>query len=331
MVNLATPEDYVNGVLKGDRRVLSKTITMIESALDRHKDMARAIIDQLLPHAGKAVRLGITGVPGVGKSTFIESFGMGLIRQGHKVAVLAVDPSSTRSGGSIMADKTRMEQLAVQADAFIRPSPSGGTLGGVARKTRETMLICEAAGFDVMIVETVGVGQSETAVASMVDFFLVLMLAGAGDELQGIKKGVLEMADAIAITKADGDNVDKARQAALAYASALHLLSPASAHWQPPVLTCSAVTLEGVDAVWQTVLDHRRKMQASGEFDIKRRGQALDWLQALVDEGLRERFLKHPKIRQHFPRYQREVARGDASPTVAANELLFFLDNPQSP
>ena len=331
MVNLASPEDYVNGVLKGDRRVLSKTITMIESALDRHKDMARAIIDQLLPHAGKAVRLGITGVPGVGKSTFIESFGMALIRQGHKVAVLAVDPSSTRSGGSIMADKTRMEQLAVQADAFIRPSPSGGTLGGVARKTRETMLVCEAAGFDVMIVETVGVGQSETAVASMVDFFLVLMLAGAGDELQGIKKGVLEMADAIAITKADGDNVDKARQAALAYASALHLLSPASAHWQPPVLTCSAVTLEGVDAVWQTVLDHRRKMQASGEFDIKRRGQALDWLQALVDDGLRERFLKHPKIRQHFPRYQREVARGDASPTVAANELLFFLDNPQSP
>ena len=331
MVNLASPEDYVTGVLKGDRRVLSKTITMIESALDRHKDMARAIIDQLLPHAGKAVRLGITGVPGVGKSTFIESFGMALIRQGHKVAVLAVDPSSTRSGGSIMADKTRMEQLAVQADAFIRPSPSGGTLGGVARKTRETMLVCEAAGFDVMIVETVGVGQSETAVASMVDFFLVLMLAGAGDELQGIKKGVLEMADAIAITKADGDNVDKARQAARAYASALHLLSPASAHWQPPVLTCSAVTLEGVDAVWQTVLDHRRKMQASGEFDIKRRGQALDWLQALVDEGLRERFLRHPKIRQHFPRYQREVARGDASPTVAANELLFFLDNPQSP
>ena len=238
MVNLASPEDYVNGVLKGDRRVLSKTITMIESALDRHKDIARAIIDQLLPHAGGAVRLGITGVPGVGKSTFIESFGMALIRQGHKVAVLAVDPSSTRSGGSIMADKTRMEQLAVQADAFIRPSPSGGTLGGVARKTRETMLVCEAAGFDVMIVETVGVGQSETAVASMVDFFLVLMLAGAGDELQGIKKGVLEMADAIAITKADGDNVDKARQAARAYASALHLLSPVSAHWQPPVLTC---------------------------------------------------------------------------------------------
>ena len=326
-----SPEDYVQGVLKGDRRVLAKTITMIESALDHHKDIARTIVDQLLPHAGKAVRLGITGVPGVGKSTFIESFGMALIRQGHKVAVLAVDPSSTRSGGSIMADKTRMEQLAVQADAFIRPSPSGGTLGGVARKTRESMLVCEAAGFDVMIVETVGVGQSETAVASMVDFFLVLMLAGAGDELQGIKKGVLELADAIAITKADGDNVDKALQAARAYASALHLLSPASDHWQPPVLTCSAVSMEGVDLIWDTVLEHRQKMRASGEFDIKRRGQALDWLHALVDDGLKERFMRHPKIRQHLPRYQRDVARGDTSPTVAAQELLFFLDNPRSP
>jgi LAO/AO transport system kinase len=330
-VKEASPEDYVQGVLRGDRRVLSKAITMIESALDRHKDIARVILDRLLPHAGGAVRLGITGVPGVGKSTFIESLGMTLIHQGHKVAVLAVDPSSTRSGGSIMADKTRMEQLAVQPNAFIRPSPSGGTLGGVARKTRESMLICEAAGFDVMIVETVGVGQSETTVASMVDFFLVLMLAGAGDELQGIKKGVLELADAIAITKADGDNVDKALQAARAYASALHLLSPASAHWQPPVLTCSAVAREGVDTVWQTVLEHRQKMQVSGEFDIKRRSQALDWLQALVDDGLRERFLRHPKIRQHFPRYQRDVARGDTSPTIAAQELLFFLDNPKSP
>jgi len=330
-VKQTSPEDYVQGVLKGDRRVLAKTITMIESALDHHKDIARTIVDQLLPHAGKAVRLGITGVPGVGKSTFIESFGMALIRQGHKVAVLAVDPSSTRSGGSIMADKTRMEQLAVQADAFIRPSPSGGTLGGVARKTRESMLVCEAAGFDVMIVETVGVGQSETAVASMVDFFLVLMLAGAGDELQGIKKGVLELADAIAITKADGDNVDKALQAARAYASALHLLSPASDHWQPPVLTCSAVSMEGVDLIWDTVLEHRQKMRASGEFDIKRRGQALDWLHALVDDGLKERFMRHPKIRQHLPRYQRDVARGDTSPTVAAQELLFFLDNPRSP
>jgi len=329
MVKPASPGTYTQGVLDGDRRLLSKTITMIESNLDRHKDIARAILDQILPYAGKAVRLGITGVPGVGKSTFIESLGMALIRQGHKVAVLAVDPSSTRSGGSIMADKTRMEQLSIQTDAFIRPSPSGGTLGGVARKTRETMLVCEAAGFDVMIVETVGVGQSETAVASMVDFFLVLMLAGAGDELQGIKKGVLELADAIAITKADGDNIEKAKQAARAYASALHLLSPASANWQPPVLTCSALSLEGVDTVWETVLTHRQRMQDSGEFEIKRRGQALDWLQALLDEGLRERFQRHPEIARQLPRCQRAVAKGETSPTVAANELLFFLDNPK--
>jgi len=328
-VNQAAPDRYVEGVLKGDRRVLSKTITLIESALDHHKDMARAILDQLMPHAGKAVRLGITGVPGVGKSTFIESLGMSLIRRGHKVAVLAVDPSSTRSGGSIMADKTRMEQLAVQSDAYIRPSPSGGTLGGVARKTRETMLVCEAAGFDVMIVETVGVGQSETTVASMVDFFLVLMLAGAGDELQGIKKGVLELADAIAITKADGDNVDKARQAARAYATALHMLAPVSPTWQPPVLTCSALAQDGVDAVWDTVIEHRERMQTSGEFDINRRAQALDWLQALVDEGLRERFLRHPEVRRQFPKFRRAVERGDMSPTVAAGELLFFLDNPK--
>jgi len=327
----ASPDDYIDGVLKGDRRLLSKTITIIESALGGHKDMARTILDQLLPHTGKAVRLGITGVPGVGKSTFIESLGMALIHKGHKVAVLAVDPSSTRSGGSIMADKTRMEQLSVQADAFIRPSPSGGTLGGVARKTRETMLACEAAGFDVMIVETVGVGQSETAVASMVDFFLVLMLAGAGDELQGIKKGVLELADAIAITKADGDNVTKAKQAARAYASALHLLSPASSNWSPPVLTCSALSQDGVDDVWKTVLDHRERMQASGEFDIKRRGQALDWFQTLLDEGLRERFMRHPDIVKHLPRCQRAVARGETAPTIAASELLFFLDNPKAP
>lgn len=330
-MNQATGEDYAAGVLKGDRRVLSKTITMIESALDHHKEVAQAILERLLPHAGNAVRLGITGVPGVGKSTFIESLGMTLIDRGLKVAVLAVDPSSTRSGGSIMADKTRMEQLAVQAQAYIRPSPSGGTLGGVARKTRESMLVCEAAGFDVMIVETVGVGQSETAVASMVDFFLVLMLAGAGDELQGIKKGVLELADAVAITKADGDNVHKARQAARAYASALHLLSPASPNWTPPVLTCSALSREGIESIWETVRDHRRRMQDSGEFEAKRRTQSLDWLQSLLDEGLRERFRRHPQIRLHLPRYRRQVARGETPPTVAANELLFFLDNPKSP
>ena len=230
----------VNGLLNGNRRILAKTITLIESSLSSHQVLAQAILDRLLPHTGKAVRLGITGVPGVGKSSFIESLGMLLVEKGHRVAVLAVDPSSTRSGGSILADKTRMERLSADSRAFIRPSPSGGTLGGVARKTRETMLVCEAAGFDVIIVETVGVGQSEITVSSMVDFFLVLMLAGAGDELQGIKKGVLELADAIAINKADGDNIEKAGRAKKDYETALHLLRPASPNWSPPVLTCSA-------------------------------------------------------------------------------------------
>ncbi len=327
-MTLIDTDQYVAGVLDGNRRLLSKTITLIESALDNHKQAAREVVRRLLPQSGKAVRLGITGVPGVGKSTFIESLGMYLIGRGHKVAVLAVDPSSSRSGGSIMADKTRMEQLAVQADAYIRPSPSGGTLGGVARKTRETMIACEAAGFDVMIVETGGVGQSETTVASMVDFFLVLMLAGAGDELQGIKKGVLELADAIAITKADDDNVDKAMKARQAYAYALHLLAPASPDWHPPVLTCSARTMEGVDRIWETVHKHRSIVAASGALIANRRQQALAWLQDLVDEGLRERFLRHPGIQAQLPHYQREVVDGRTSPTAAAEALLFLLDNP---
>ncbi len=323
-------DQYVEGVLAGNRRLLSKAITLIESALDIHKQEAREVVSRLLPHSGQAVRLGITGVPGVGKSTFIESLGMFLIRQGHKVAVLAVDPSSTRSGGSIMADKTRMEQLATQAEAYIRPSPSGGTLGGVARKTRETMIACEASGFDVMIVETVGVGQSETTVASMVDFFLVLMLAGAGDELQGIKKGVLELADAIAITKADGDNIDKAMKARQSYEYALHLLAPASPEWHPPVLTCSARTMEGVDRIWETVHKHRSIVAASGALTANRHQQALAWLQDLLDDGLRERFLRHPGIQAQLPHYQREVVDGRISPTAAAEALLFLLDNPKS-
>jgi LAO/AO transport system kinase len=324
----APAASLVQAVLAGDRRALSKTITLVESARQDHQERAREVLAQLLPHAGGAVRVGITGVPGVGKSTFIESFGLHLIARGHRVAVLAVDPSSKRSGGSIMADKTRMERLSVAPEAFIRPSPSGGTLGGVARKTRETVLICEAAGYDVIVVETVGVGQSETAVASMVDFFLVLMLAGAGDELQGIKKGVLELADAIAITKADGDNVAKARHAARAYANALHLLAPASPSWTPPVVTCSAVTLDGVEALWETILDHRRRLEASGELAARRRQQSLDWLEELLLEGLRQRFFRHPEVRRRLPELRREVARGAASPAQAAEMLLFLLDNP---
>ena len=327
------PDDhqkYIKGVRAQNRRMLSKTITLIESSRPDHQELARKIVDQLLPHTGKAVRLGITGVPGVGKSTFIESLGMSLVDSGHRVAVLAVDPSSSRSGGSVMADKTRMEKISVEENAFIRPSPSGGTLGGVARKTRETMLVCEAADFDVIIVETVGVGQSETTVASMVDFFLVLMLSGAGDELQGIKRGVLELADAIAITKADTDNIEKAEKAAKIYETALHMLQPTSPNWDPPVLTCSALEMTGIVEIWQTVIEYHKKFTASGELEQKRQKQALDWLWSLIEEGLRERFDTNPEIKKRLHRIARAVEKGETSPTLAADELLFFLDNNRS-
>ena len=318
---------YVDGIRSGNRRILAKAITLIESTHPAHRRLAREVVDSVLPQTGKAVRLGITGVPGVGKSTFIESFGMMLVEKGHRVAVLAVDPSSTRSGGSVMADKTRMEQLSVSPGAFIRPSPSGGTLGGVARMTRETLLLCEAAGFDAVIVETVGVGQSETSVASMVDFFLVLMLAGAGDELQGIKKGVLELADAVTINKADGDNIKNAEKARRAYEMALHLLNPATPTWTPPVLTCSALNLTGIDRIWETVLDHRRRMSETGELDQKRRHQALDWMWSRIEDGLRERFFSHPRIRERLAETRRAVEQGSLSPTAGAEQLLFLLDN----
>jgi len=319
-------QDYIDGVLARNRRITSKTITLIESSLPAHQKMAKTIVDGLLPFAGKAVRIGITGVPGVGKSTYIESFGLQLVQQDHWVAVLAVDPSSSKSGGSIMGDKTRMERLSLEQQAFIRPSPSGGTLGGVARRTRETIVVCEAAGFDVIIVETVGVGQSETTVASMVDFFLVLMLAGAGDELQGIKKGVLELADAIAINKADGNNVIKAEKAKIEYENALNLLTPSSRNWSPPVLTCSAVTMDGIEDIWQTILDHKKKLERSGELDEKRRKQALDWLWALVEEGLRERFYRNPDVEKHLPGIVKAVEKGETAPTAAAHRLLDIND-----
>ncbi len=326
-VKAKDPQRYIDGVRGGDRRTLSKTITLIESGLQADQEIAKTILDRLMPYSGNAVRLGITGVPGVGKSTFIESLGMFLVEQGLHLAVLAVDPSSARSGGSIMADKTRMERLSTHARAFIRPSPSGGTLGGVARKTRETMLICEAAGFDVIVVETVGVGQSETAVASMVDFFLVLMLAGAGDELQGIKKGVLELADAVAVTKADGDNIDKARQAAKVYEMALHLLQPATPTWSPPVITCSALEMSGIDLIWQIVTRHRSAFSRTGELAQKRRKQSLKWMWSLVEEGLSARFRNHPDVATRLPGISRAVEEGALAPTAAAAELLFLLDN----
>ncbi len=318
---------YVQGVLDGNRRILSKTITLIESALPDHQELGRRVIDALLPRTGGSIRLGVTGVPGVGKSTFIESLGMMLTDKGHRVGVLAVDPSSQRSGGSVMADKTRMERLSNEERAFIRPSPSGGSLGGVAGKTRETLLICEAAGFDVMIIETVGVGQSETTVASMTDFFLVLMLSGAGDELQGIKKGVLELADAVAVNKADGDNVEKARMAKKVYETALHMVYPSTPTWTPPVMTCSALEEAGVADIWDAALRHRKAMEKTGEFAEKRRKQALNWMWTMIGEGLKTQFQRHPDIRKMLPEVVAAVEAGETAPTMAAHRLLHCLDN----
>jgi len=318
---------YINGIRGKNRRILSKAITLIESSLSEDRKTAGELLEALLPHTGKAVRLGITGVPGVGKSTFVEAFGMYLMEQGLSLAVLAIDPSSSRTGGSIMADKTRMEKLSSEPNAFIRPSPSGGMLGGVAGKTREAMVLCEAAGYDVVIVETVGVGQSETTVASMVDFFLVLMLAGAGDELQGIKKGVLELADAVVINKADQDNIKKAERARKEYENALHLLRPASPIWSPPVMTCSAIEANGIAEIWSTVTSHREKLMTSGEMEKKRKKQSIDWMWSLVDEGLRFRFQKDKGVKKELPEIAENVENGNMTPTSAANRLLFFLDN----
>jgi len=316
---------YIDGILAGDRRILAKAITLVESTLPAHQEAARKILDSILPHTGKAVRLGITGLPGAGKSTFIESFGKILTNQGHRVAVLAVDPSSPKTGGSIMADKTRMEKLAVDPNAFIRPSASGGALGGVARKTRETMLICEAAGFDWVMVETVGVGQSEVTVASMVDFFLVLMIAGAGDELQGIKKGVLELADAIAINKADGDNVERARAARQQYEIAFHLINPPTRIWTPPVLTCSALTTEGLDTILEVILTHRKKMSEIGEWERKRRNQNLEWFWSLIREGLEMWFFQDEEVKKSLSMFLKDIESGLISPTSAAEQILSRL------
>lgn len=317
---------YIQGVLEGNRLKLARTITLIESTLPSHRELVRTVIDKLLPHTGSAVRLGITGVPGAGKSTFIESFGTMLTEMGLRVAVLAIDPSSSRSGGSILGDKTRMEKLSVNDMAFIRPSPSGGTLGGVAGKTRETMLVCEAAGFDVIIIETVGVGQSETTVASMVDFFLVLMIAGAGDELQGIKKGVLEVADAIVINKADGDNILRADLAQKGYQTALHLLMPKSPNWTVPVLTCSALERSGIEQIWQSIGEYRSIMTTSGELAEKRKKQAQEWFNYLLDEGLRNWFYNDSKVKDVIPQLVKELKEEKTSPTAAAARLLAHLD-----
>jgi LAO/AO transport system kinase len=311
-------------VARGDRASLARAITLMESRRSDHREAARALLQELMPLTGKAVRVGITGVPGVGKSTAIDTMGSLLTEKGHKVAVLAVDPSSTRTGGAILGDKTRMARLSADANAFIRPSPSSGTLGGVAAKTRETMLLCEAAGFDVILVETVGVGQSETAVADLTDFFLVLMLPGAGDELQGIKKGILELADLIAVNKADDAGV-RAKAAAAEYQAALHILTPASKSWTPPVLTVSGLTGQGLDELWTKVLDHRKRLDATGELSAKRRAQDLKWMWALVHERLNERLTHDPVLRKRLPEIEKALAAGDMSPTAGAFEIVTLL------
>jgi LAO/AO transport system kinase len=279
----------------------------------------------LLPLTGKAIRIGITGAPGVGKSTTIDTLGSALTAQGHKVAVLTVDPSSTRTGGAILGDKTRMARLANDPNAFIRPSPSSGTLGGVAAMTREAMLLCEAAGYDVVLVETVGIGQSETAVADMTDFFLVLMLPGAGDELQGLKKGVVELADMIAVNKADGDNIPRARRAAGEYRAALHILTPHSPNWTPPVVIYSALTGDGISELWATVIEHRRGMTQSGEFDARRSQQQVKWMWAILDDRIHGRLTGDPALRARLPTIEADVAAGRLSPALAADNVLRML------
>ena len=315
-------EALTRGVLAGERAILARAITLVESRRDDHRTLARELVEAVLPASGRAQRIGVTGVPGVGKSTFLEAFGTMLTDQGHRVAVLAVDPSSRRTGGSILGDKTRMAKLATNPSAFVRPSPSAGTLGGVARASRETILLCEAAGYDVVFVETVGVGQSETLVADMVDLFLVLMLPGAGDELQGIKKGILELADLLVVNKADGDRQALARQAARDLSAALRILQPDPGPWQPQVLTASSVTQAGLDAVWTAIQAHHAALESDGSFARKRARQRVGWMRAQVEDRLLQRFRDDPAVARALPGLAAEVERGHRAPTVAAGDLL---------
>jgi LAO/AO transport system kinase len=319
-------ERLARGVRVGDRTVLSRAITLIESKRADHRRSAAALMQALLPDTGDAVRVGITGAPGVGKSTLIDALGSMLTAQVCKVAVLAVDPSSRRTGGSILADKTRMARLASHPSAFIRPSPSSGTLGGVAAKTRETMLLCEAAGYDVVLVETVGVGQSEIAVADMTDFFLVLALPGAGDELQALKKGVVELADMIAVNKADGDNIARAKLAASQFAAALHILSPRSVNWSPPVLTCSALTGDGMKTLWSHILEHRQRLTASGELAARRGEQQVKWMWTMLEERLFEPLRSDRALKTALPRIEADVAAGRLAPASAVEKIAALLD-----
>jgi len=322
--NRLSLEEYKSGVLSGDRVGLSRAITLVESALDSDNELAAKLIDEIYQYTGNSYRVGITGVPGVGKSTFIESFGQKVIGQGKKLAVLTVDPTSQKTGGSILGDKTRMEKLSQNAMAFIRPSPSGDALGGVAHKTRETMLLCEAAGYDYIFIETVGVGQSETAVKNMVDFFLLLMLAGAGDELQGIKKGIMEMADAIAINKADGDNIEQAKKAKKEYQNALHLFPANENGWIPKVKTCSSLHDEGLTKIFELLTDFYSEQNKLGYFEQNRKEQAIHWMHQTIHHFLKRNFYKSPNILDNLKSFENEVRRGNKHSVQAARTLLDY-------
>ncbi|MGI4835472.1 MAG: methylmalonyl Co-A mutase-associated GTPase MeaB [Janthinobacterium lividum] len=320
---LPSVAEFTQGLLAGQRGTLARAITLVESTLPQHQALGQQVLQAVLPRAGGAIRLGITGVPGVGKSTFIEALGLYLVETlGKRLAVLAVDPSSPRGGGSILGDKTRMPRLTAHPRAFIRPSPAGGSLGGVARATREALLLCEAAGYDVIFVETVGVGQSEVAVHGLVDFFLLLLLAGAGDELQGVKRGIMEMADALLITKADHGNEAAARRAARDYAGALHLFPPAASGWAVPVATCSAFSGQGLPEAWQLVETYAAQTQASGYWPQRRAQQQLQWLDEAVREGLAAQFYHRPSVQAALPGVRQAVALGQLTPWAAAAELL---------
>jgi LAO/AO transport system kinase len=315
-------DEYVNGVLSGDRTILSRAITLVESNAPAHIAEAQKLMQRLLPFTGRSIRVGITGVPGAGKSTLIEALGNLLCDRGHKTAVLAVDPSSTVTRGSIMGDKTRMEKLSGRPDAFIRPSPSGGVLGGVARKSRETMLVCEAAGYDIILVETMGVGQSEVAVRSMVDFFLLVLLAGAGDELQGIKKGIMELCDAVLVNKADGENKARSQAARMEFARILRYLQPATEGWNTRALACSSITGEGVPQIWEIIGDFVTLTQKSGVFERRRTAQSMEWVYGMVKEYLHNSFFNHPRIMKVLPGIEQGVMSGKFSPTAAADMLI---------
>lgn len=319
--------DYVDGVLNCDRALLAQAITLIESLNDDHRATADAVLNELLIQNQDSTRIGITGVPGVGKSTFIERFGKQLTSLNHKVAVLAVDPTSSRTGGSILGDKTRMQELSRDKNAFIRPSPTSGTLGGVTRVTRETIVLCEAAGFDVILVETVGVGQSEIMVSQMVDFFLALMLPGAGDELQGIKKGILEIADMIAVNKADGEMKNAANRAVMEYQHALDILNPKSANWKPRSLSCSAYTGDGLVAIWETICDYKRLLKDAGEWQEKRKSQQVEWMWAIIRERILSKIETNEKVQSLVPQLELQVAESKLTPALAALEILTVIGN----